>query len=303
MRQEKKRQGKALAVLLVLLGGASYGILSPLVKMAYQAGYSAGDVTSSQFTAAALILWLAAAGHIQQLRRLRARDWGILLLIGLLSAGTTLSYYFSLTGLPASLAIVLLFQFTWITLLLEILFTRRMPPFYHWVALLFILLGTVFAVNLWHADWQQVSRQGIMLALLAAFAYALFLHVNSYIPSQTPAILNSAIMVSAAALAVYLFFPPVFLGNGEIQRGLWVWALLIGSFGQVFPPILFTLGIPRIGGALAAILGAIELPVGVVAAFILLREPVVLVQWLGILLILGGMALTRWQGKKRVSTG
>jgi drug/metabolite transporter (DMT)-like permease len=60
----------------------------------------------------------------------------------------------------------------------------------------------------------------------------------------------------------------------------------------VVPTVAFNIGIPKIGSTLAAMLGSMELPVGVVAAFLILGEPVLPVQWLGMILILAGILLS-----------
>ncbi|GIM45459.1 multidrug transporter [Collibacillus ludicampi] len=300
--EKSSSSSRLLAIFLVLLGGASYGLLSPLVKSAYHAGFSAEDVTSSQFTAAMLVIWIGAFFRIKQFRLLTRRDLGILAIIGVLSTGTTLFYYTSLVWLPASLAIVLLFQFTWVTMLIDFLVTRKKPTIHRWIALALILAGTVMAVNLWHEEWGNVSLLGLILGILSAVSYSLFLYVNGRIRSKAPAIVNSAVLVTTSAVTIYFVFPPAFLWNGTLPQGLWVWAFLIGCLGQVIPPVLFTIGIPKIGGSLAAVLGAIELPVGVVASFLILREPILLIQWMGVLLILGGMIVAQWQpGKRKLS--
>ena len=47
----------------------------------------------------------------------------------------------------------------------------------------------------------------------------------------------------------------------------------------------FNIGIPRIGSTLAAMLGSVELPVAVIAAYLLIGEPVDGLQWVGMGLI------------------
>jgi drug/metabolite transporter (DMT)-like permease len=292
---------RTLAIILVLIGGSSYGLISPAVKMAYDAGFSPADVTSSQYFAAAAVLIVIALFQLRHLRQLQGRDLLLLTFLGLLSTGTSVFYYIALSYLPASLAIVLLFQFTWVVMLIDYLVTRTKPTRSKWLALLLIFFGTVFAVDLLHSEWGDVSLLGLGLGFLSSLTYAAFLYFTSYVRAGSSPFLNSALIAIVSTLSVFLIFPPKFLWNGSLGEGLWVWALIIGGLGQVIPPILFNIGIPKIGGSLAAVLGAIELPVAVISAFLLLHEAVAGVQWVGIALILVGIVITelRWERKKR----
>ncbi|MGZ4163389.1 MAG: EamA family transporter [Tumebacillaceae bacterium] len=283
---------RTLAIICVLLGGTCYGLISPFVKMAYAAGFSTADVTSSQYFWAMALLVVISLFQFRHWRRLGKQDVWKLVLLGVMSTGTSIFYYLSLSYLPASLAIVLLFQFTWIVMLIDFVVTRQKPSAGKWSALVLILFGTVFAVDLLHSQWSDISPLGILLGLLSSVTYGAFLYLTGYVKSDASPFVKSALISIASTVSVFLVFPPTFLWNGSLGHGLWVWAIVIGTLGQVAPPVFFNLGIPMIGGSLAAVLGAIELPVAVVAAFVLLREQVVGVQWLGIVLILGGIVVS-----------
>lgn len=281
-----------IAILLVLLGGASYGLISPVIKMAYDAGFTPGDVTSSQYFMATLILAAIAVFRLSHLRRLTRKDILLLVVLGLLSTGTSVFYYVSLASLPASLAIVLLFQFAWVVMVIDYLVTKNKPTTVKWMALALIVLGTVLAVNLFHTEWEQVSMTGLVLGFLSSITYSCFLYFMGNVRQDVSPWVNSTIIAIASTVAVFFVFPPTFLWNGTLGEGLWYWAIIIGALGQIIPPVLFNIGIPKIGGSLAGVLGSIELPVAVVAAYLILREQVEGVQWVGIVLILLGIVVT-----------
>ncbi|ARU61211.1 hypothetical protein CBW65_09310 [Tumebacillus avium] len=287
------------AILFVLIGGASYGLISPVIKMAYEAGFTPGDVTSSQYFMATAVLLLISAFQFRHFKQLTGRDVLLFIFLGVLSTGTSVFYYLALADLPASLAIVLLFQFAWIVMLIDFLVTRKKPNKAKWAALVLILAGTVFAVDLLHANWGAVSMTGLVLGLLSSVTYSTFLYFTSYVRAGTSPWVNSAIIAMASTVVVFFVFPPTFLWNGTLWDGLWFWALLIGALGQIFPPVFFNIGIPRVGGSLAGVLGSIELPVAVIAAFVILREHVAGVQWVGILLILAGIVVSELRMRSR----
>lgn len=277
------------ASLLVLLGASSYGLLGPFVKMAYDAGFTPQDVTSSQFALALLILALMAVIQRKGFGQLTRRDVSKLSILGVFATGTSVFYYMSLSYLPASLAIVFLFQFAWIVMLIDYVVTRRKQTVMNWVSAVLVLTGTVLAVNLFATVWSQVSTLGLVLGFLSSITYSAFLYWNEKVESKAPAIVNSLILTAVSTVMIFFVFPPKFIWNGALMEGLWFWALIIGGLGQVIPPILFNKGIPVIGGALAGILASIELPVAVVAASLLLGESVTPIRWLGIGLIVTGV--------------
>jgi drug/metabolite transporter (DMT)-like permease len=277
------------ASLLVLLGATSYGMLGPFVKMAYDAGFVPADVISSQFVFALLILAGLAVLKWRSFKKLTRKDIGLLSMLGALSTGTSLFYYLSLKYLPASMAIVLLFQFTWVVMVIDYLVARKKPAPGKWFSLVLVMAGTVLAVNLFETKWEQVSMLGVLLGALSSVTYSAFLYWNEKVESAAPPQVNSFVLGLASTIAVFFVFPPKFIWNGTLYEGLWVWALIIGSLGQVIPPILFNKGVPVVGGALSGLLASIELPVAVIAAALLLGETVDPVKWLGIGMIVAGI--------------
>ena len=112
--------------LLVLLGGCCYGILATIVKLAYDAGYSFDEVVVSQYFSGWVLLGifcvLLAVFRRPDLASLRYRPGRrilVLLITGVVTCSVCLLYYLSLETLPASIAVVLLFQFTWIGVILD----------------------------------------------------------------------------------------------------------------------------------------------------------------------------------------
>ncbi|MCL6454151.1 MAG: EamA family transporter [Alicyclobacillus sp.] len=324
--------------LLVLLAGACYGLISPILKIAYAHGFSAAEATDAQYLIGTAGLWLLVPmGHrltgVRLLRRARARQsrsaagmrsptgsnpasvggrtqsqptrprgwrqWSLLTLIGLAGAGTSYTYYNALRYLPASLAIVLLFQFTWMVVVMDILVTRRWPGLQRTVGTAVIVLGTFLAVGVFGQSLHGFPAWTLLFGLLAALCYALTLYLSAFVDPATSPYIRSASMVSIGTAAILCAFPPVFL----FQRALWhvhtalellLWGFLMALLSQILPPILMMVAIPKTGGRMAGVLGSIELPVAVVSAWLILGEHVAPLRWLGVALILAGIVCSEW---------
>ncbi|CCQ92892.1 conserved membrane hypothetical protein [[Clostridium] ultunense Esp] len=288
-----KRREQVMGSLAVLLAASFYGVMSPIVKGAYGEGHTFPQITFSQFFYATLFylpFFLWRMGKV----KIPIREGVWLFFVGVIGlGGTSLFYYASLQYLPASISLILLFQFVWIGLLMDRLFFKKKGSPLQLFSVLIVLLGTFFAVPLSY-EGGGIYLPGFLLGLAAAVSYSFFLIGTSHISHHMEGWFRSAWMVIGAMTVIGL----IFLTYVPLQElnpfgGMTKWGLLLGLLGQVFPPLLFSYGAPKIGGSLTSLLGSMELPVGLLAAFFLLKEEINLVQWMGILLIFSGILLTQ----------
>jgi drug/metabolite transporter (DMT)-like permease len=297
MRVAAMNKTRWSAIGLILLGASCYGLLSPIIKLAYQAGFNEGEISVSQMTMGMLVTWLLVLMRRKSWSNPFKGPWIRLSLVGIFGlALTTILYNNALALLDASLSIVLLFQFTWMTIMLDSIVKKRWPGRYQMIAVLIVMVGTLFAVNIFAADWSQISVAGVAFGIGSAFTYSLFLFLMGLIDSKMDSLMKSAIMLTAALIPIYLIYPPHYLFTDGIGY-LILWGVLLGVLGQVGPTLFFTIGIPRVGSSVAALLGSLELPVGLLGALLIVGESVLTVQWLGMLLILVGIVVSELKVK------
>ncbi|MEN7550990.1 DMT family transporter [Rapidithrix thailandica] len=294
-------------IVLVFLGACSYGILSTFAKLAYKEGFTVADVTGSQMLFGWVILWGIVIGKSFQSKKTLVKSPVSMRTVGkfrsvltLMGVGTStgmvsLLYYQCISLVPASIAILLLMQFTWIGLLLEALVHRKWPSRPKSIAALVIIIGTFFAGGAIDGTAGNLDMEGVIYGLLSAIAYALFVFVSGRSQTQIPPLKKSAFMITGASILVLSVHPPTFLFDGSLQmnftESLWVWGILLALFGTVIPPLFFSAGMPIVGIGLGSILSAAELPVAVLMSNIILQEKVSSLQWLGVLLILMAMVV------------
>jgi drug/metabolite transporter (DMT)-like permease len=289
---------RVTASIFVLIGAASFGVLSTILKLGYQHGFTVGDITGGQIVFGCVVLWLFSFPYLKQLRQIPLKTVGLLVLCGIFPGLTGALYYLALQSVSASLGVILLFQFVWMGMFADWLIQRRVPTRNQWLALVLVMIGTVLAAGYQAMIVSSTNLVGVVFALLAALSYTGNLQVSGRVATHVPAILRSTLMMTGAVLVTFIIFPPQFFGNGSLGQGLWLWAILMGLLGVVIPPYLFARGIPRIGPGLATILGSIELPVVITGSALILREPVELSQWFGVVLILVGIFFS----ERRVNT-
>ncbi|HHY22081.1 MAG TPA: DMT family transporter, partial [Bacilli bacterium] len=274
--------------ILVFLGGCSYGILSTFVKLAYGNGFIINEVLGSQFFFGVLFIWLIAL--FMKDKRIRVKNVFILLVCGTTMGLTGLFYYQSLQYIDASIAIILLFQFTWIGIILDTVFNKVKIDRVKVIAVCILLLGSVLASGLLGVHEATFSFIGTIWGLLSAVSFATFIFVSGRLATSVHPIVKSAFMSTGGAIFILLLFPPTFLVDGTLTEGLWIYGAVLGFFGVFLPPILFNVGMPKVGSGLGTILSASELPTAVLMSLFVLKEVVTLVQWIGVIIILLGIA-------------
>ncbi|WP_404350076.1 DMT family transporter [Sutcliffiella horikoshii] len=275
--------------LMVFLGGCCLGILSTFVKLAYAAGYSMSEVTGSQVLVGTIIIWIVS--FFIQKKKLHVMQTLKLVLAGIPMGLTGLLYYQSLQTLEASLAIICLFQFIWIGTLIEWIFYKKRPSSGKIVSIVILLSGSVLAAGLLGESIESISWQGAIWGILSAFTFSIFIFLSGIIGKEIPAIQKSALLSTGGLLITFILFPPVFLVELPTVMGIAPYGLILGIFGVVLPPLLFSIGMPHVGPSLGTILTASELPVAVIMSAFVLSEHISMYQWAGVVLILGGIVV------------
>ncbi|MFJ7650094.1 EamA family transporter [Lysinibacillus sp. NPDC097279] len=288
--------------LLIVIASSSYGILSTIVKVAMQHGFTTSEAVSSQYIIGFMLVGTIFIVTQRQLPKLTKNGLLILVSAGIFTGITGIVYGESLKYLPASLAVVMLFQFTWIGLLLDCIFHKRLPSRPEVISIFVLFAGTILAAGVLNVDLSGIAIQGWLFGLAAAFTFACFIQFNSR-PVEGITTTSRVLIVSFVALImISIFLNPEIAWNGKLfTEGLWKFGLALGLFGIILPIYLFSIAVPKVGGALASILSAIELPVAVTVSVIVLHESLTLLQIVGIILVILGMLLPTMLANRKIT--
>jgi drug/metabolite transporter (DMT)-like permease len=275
-------------VFLVGLGATSYGMLATFVRMAYDENFTTAEVTTSQVIYG--IIGLLIINFFQRIKNkntaVKATKNNILhLMIAGTSTGlTSVSYYLSVHYIPVSIGIVLLMQTVWMGVLAEMLLEKKWPSKIKIIAVIIVLTGTALATNVINTN-VTLDWRGVMWGLLAAASYTTMMFTANRVATQISSAQRSLFMILGGAVIVFGFgfATQATPFNFEIFMK---WGLILAIFGTIIPPMLLNAGFPLTGIGLGSIVSALELPVSVMMAYVLLHEEVMLLQWIGILLIL-----------------
>jgi drug/metabolite transporter (DMT)-like permease len=279
--------------LFIALGASSYGMLATFVKLAYHEGFSTAEVTLSQFGLGFVGLFI--------LTLFRKRDAGAAAktsggksILKLIAAGTSMGltsvfYYLAVQYIPVSVAIVLLMQTVWMGVIVEMILHKKAPGSRKIAAVFIILAGTVLATNMLKQSI-TINWAGFAWGMLAAVCYTGTMYSSNNIEVHFPPLRRSLYMILGGLVIIAIIFHSSL--NQAFHYQIFIrWGIILSLFGTILPPLLFTRGMPLTGMGLGAIIASIEIPVSVLMANILLKEPVSALQWLGVILILFAVVL------------
>lgn len=275
-------------VFLVALGATTYGMLATFVKMAYSEGYTTAEVTTSQFiygiTGILLINLFQRIKNKNQAVKATPKNIFSLMLAGTSLGMTSLFYYLAVKYIPVSIGIVLLMQTVWMGVLLEMILEKKLPSKQKVIAVFIVLFGTVLATNLINSDI-KLDWRGLAWGIMAAASFTTTMFTANRVATEISSAQRSLYMLLGGSIIVFsfAFVTQVTPFNLEIFLK---WGIVLSLFGTIIPPMLMNIGFPLTGIGLGSIVSALELPVSVMMAYILLNEKVIFSQWVGIVLII-----------------
>jgi len=284
-------------ILFVLIGAGCFGFTPVFAKLGFSYGYSLGQINIVQMLISSFLLWSITLIKRPSFKGLTKKNLPLIMMTGCFTGLTSIFYYGAMQYLPASLAIILMFQFVWIGILLEWIFSKVKPAPITVLSIFLILIGVFFASNIINGDIQGLPLKGFLFGILSAFTYAGFIFFSGKVAVDVDPLTRTSLMATGSTILILIIFmrdiPSVF----PLETNLVATAVGVSLFGAVFPPLFFAVGAPLVSGGIANILTSIELPIAILSASIILSETVTPHQWLGTAIILAAIALNELGGK------
>jgi drug/metabolite transporter (DMT)-like permease len=294
-------------VFLVGLGATSYGMLATFVKLAYAdtssqgLHYTPAEVITAQFVIGIFLIFLINLFQINKkgnnVVKASSPDIKKLMLVGTSTGLTSIFYYLTVKYVPVSIGIVLLMQTVWMGVFLEMLIEKKVPSPIKILSIVIVLLGTALATKLFFNN-VELNWKGIVLGFLAAVSFTTTMFAANKVATSISSAQRSLYMLLGGVIIVFIF--AILTQDTPFNYDIFFkWGILIAVFGTVIPPMLLNAGFPLTGIGIGSIVSALELPVSVTIAFIVLNETVILSQWIGIVLIILAIVLMNINLKKQ----
>jgi len=275
-------------VFLVGLGATSYGMLATFVKLAYKEQFTTAEITIAQFIygiiGVLIINAFQKSNSKQPIEKATPKNIMQLMIAGTSLGMTSVFYYLCVRYINVSIAIVLLMQTVWMGVLLEMILEKKLPSMQKIIAVIVVLIGTIMATNILNKNI-ELDWRGIFWGILAAASFTTTMLTANKVAIGISSAQRSLYMLLGGAVIVLVF--ALFTQNTPFNFTIFLkWGIFLALFGTIIPPMLLNLGFPITGIGLGSIVSALELPVSVMMAFVILNEEVIFIQWMGIILII-----------------
>lgn len=272
--------------LLIFIAGASYGFIVPAIKSAATIDIYPNTFVPLQY----LVAFLACVGAML----VRRKAWESpkqllkLALLGVFTGGTSVCYYSAVSLLPSSAALTLLFQYIWVSVLLECIHEKRRPSTSTIVAIIIVLIGTLFATGLLDGSVGYLNPLGVVFGFGSALFYALFLYYSGTLGVGHSILLRTT-MLTAGGLVFTSIASPSTYTTTFFEPLTWPFAIGFAILGILLPTGLINFASPKLTTGMVSIMASSELPVGILAAWAIVGDapsPLVL---FGAALVLAGI--------------
>lgn len=288
--------------LLVFLGGASYGAMAPIAKLAGSDGFSWQQIACSQAVFGMAIFAIAFAFKTASgTRPAKVSPVTIAKLMGtgMMTCSTCLLYNVALSRLPVAVAITLLFQFTWVGIVIQMIATKRPPRTTEALAALVVVVGTALASGLFSQELAiNYDPIGIVCGLASSVTCALFMFLSGKVEPELPRMQRGFIVCCGAAL-LGLCACPSYFAEGVILQGMAPYGVILGLTALFIPVLFFGIGTPHLPTGVSTVLASAELPSGILLTYLATGVGIDLLQLCGVVVILAGVALSQLPSSKR----
>lgn len=287
-------RGHNKGVALVALSGASFGALAIFAKIAYAHGVDPVTALFVRFViaGAAMVVIMRTGGHAFPRGRL------LLSLIGLGGIGyvvESLAFFLALTLASAALVALLLYLYPAIVTVLAALVLKQRLTAVKVGAVVLALLGTALTIG--RAGGGRPL--GIVLGVLSAVTYAIYILLSSRVGPRAGAI-PAATVVMVSAAAVFGVIVAVRGPSFPTAAAGW-WALAgMGLISTVVAIVAFFAGLERIGPAEASTVSTLEPVVTVALAALVLGEAVTYGQIVGGAMIVTAVVVLAQAGRPKL---
>ena len=294
-----------IGVLLVVIGSICFAGKAVLVRYNY-IHYHVDTVSLLALrmlfsTPFYLIILFFQNRKQSEVPKLTRKQWLGMLFIGLV--GYYLASFFDFWGLSyitASVERLILFIYPTIVVILSAIFLKKIIHKIQYLALFITYMGVAFAfVPDLRMGMQKDLLIGSSLIFLSAVTYAIYLIGSGEMIPKVGALRFTCYAMLISTFMIIIHYSISVGGNlfGYQSKVYWL-SIIMAVFTTVIPSFMISEGIKRIGSGNASIIASIGPIATIIMANIFLGEIISSWQTVGTLIVLGGVLMISWKGKR-----
>ena len=280
---------RTLGIIQVILSGACFGALGFFGKKAFAVEITSGELLALRYSVSALFTFLVILLTAPKTLKLSRFDFFSSLMLGIFGYALFSSLFFlALTGLSASLTVLLLYTYPGMVALLSHFLLKERLNRGGYLALVICSLGMFFLV---YGEWNVSSPLYLVLGILSAFFYSLYIIFSRKYLSHLPALPSSFLVQLGAGAVLSLIHFKDFSRIEFILSHHYLLILSMAFICSFLAMTLFLAGLSRLTSSETSILSTTEPLFGVIIAYLFLGEKLSSIQFIGGFFILIGMIL------------
>lgn len=289
------RQHYALGCVLVILAATCWGFIGLFGTKLNQAGFSGLEVASLRVTTASVFLLAISPLFLKSLRQFQLKQLPMLTLQSVFGVMMmTVFFFLAVQQIGVALAVALLYTAPiWSLLLARLLLNEQLTTL--GIALTFL---TVVGVALCLNSQDAINSMGIVYGLASGFCYACYGVLGKKAINSNPPVLvlYSSVLISGIIMSTTpIFHQAIDHLNQNFSWNLIAVILGIALISTLLPYALYTKALTWMPATRAQTLTIFEPVTAVLLAALLLKEPLVTIQFVGIGLILVSSVLNALQ--------
>ena len=261
-----KKLRRNAGLLLVSVSAVSFGLMPIFAKMAYAAGTSTYTLLFLRFLVATVFMFLLMI--IRKMPLPSKREMVSFLLLGALGyVGVSLCYFSALNFASASVVALLEYTYPAMVMIGSVLFLKEKLTVGKLVSLCLAMVGAAIIIGTDYA----ANLLGIVLAVLSALLYSVYILINSRVVKAGMGVQSSAFIMLGSTVVYGVM--NIFVGFAPPTAPIGFTAVfLLAMISTVLAFWSFLTGMEKTGASTAALASTLEPVVTVLSSVIFLLE-------------------------------
>lgn len=272
---------------LVITSGLLYGMIGYFGMKLFEQGYSVPAMLFWRFLVATV--WMMLASFVLRHRARQHGDARSLLRVASIGAvsyvGGSAFFYLASLHIGTGPAMVIFFSFPVYVVLFSVYFKHTRVNAYMLLSVLMVISG-LFLLN--GSGSANLNNIGILLAMIAAFSYGVYVYYNQHSARQTDSLSLTLYVCMGCTLISLLFALATHTFQMPVTFTAWRDILILGIVATAIPIQLLLNGLKYISSVKASILSVMEPLTTVVVGVLFLHESLSAMQIAGIITVLAG---------------
>lgn len=284
-----KMNKRNIGMIEVVLSGICFGFLGYFGKKAFELNIFPGELLALRYSTAALLIFVYLLIKDKTKILLPIKDILISIALGVFGYALFSSlFFFALTGLSASLTVLLLYTYPIIVTILSRFILKEKLTFNKIMSLILVSVGLLLLVA---GEWKIEGAKYFLSGIGAAFFYSLYIIYSRKYLEKIPAFTSSLyVQIGAGGILSLLNFSN-FSRPIEIFSHNYLLIISMAFICSFLAMSLFLSGLQKISSSETSILSTTEPISGILIATYVLHEKMNYTQVGGSVLILIGLTI------------